>query len=138
LDRHIDPNGTVVVWHAPFERGVNKEIGDRLPRYAARMETINSQVKDLRDIFSKQHYVHPDFRGSTSIKSVMPVLVPDLSYDHLAIQDGTSASEQWWQMTAPNTGDEERKMIAQDLRDYCGQDSYAMYAIRRHLIGMLQ
>lgn len=138
LDRYIDASGTVVVWHAPFERGVNKEIGDRLPRYAARMEAINSQVKDLRDIFSKQHYVHPEFRGSTSIKSVMPVLVPELSYDHLAIQDGTSASEQWWQMTAPNTGDEERKRIAQDLRNYCGQDSYAMYAIWRHLIRLCQ
>jgi hypothetical protein len=136
LDRHIDENGTVVVWHAPFERGVNKEIGDRLPSYAARMEAINSRVKDLRDIFSKQHYVHPEFRGSTSIKSVMPVLVPELSYDDLAIQDGTSASEQWWQMTAPNIGDEERGKIAQALREYCGQDSYAMYAIWRHLMGL--
>jgi hypothetical protein len=36
LDRHIDPKGTVIVWYAPFERGVNKEIGERLGAYAGR------------------------------------------------------------------------------------------------------
>jgi hypothetical protein len=39
-------------------------------------------------VFAKQHYVHPDFRGSTSIKAVMPVLVPQLSYDDLEIKEG--------------------------------------------------
>jgi hypothetical protein len=29
LERHIDPKRTVVVWYAPFERGVNEEIGER-------------------------------------------------------------------------------------------------------------
>jgi len=59
LERHIDPKGSVVVWFAAFERGVNKEIGERLSAYAGQMERINGQVRDLRDIFSKQHYVHP-------------------------------------------------------------------------------
>ena len=79
------PEGTVVVWYAPFERGVNKEIGDRNSAYAKAMERINAQIRDLRDIFSDQHYVHPGFRGSTSIKHVLPVLVPDLSYEELSI-----------------------------------------------------
>jgi len=133
LDRHIDPKGTVIVWYAPFERGVNKEIGERLGAYAGQMERINGQVRDLRDIFSKQHYVHPEFRGSTSIKDVMPVLVPELSYDGLAIKEGTMASEQWWAMTANDTPAGEREGIAQALRAYCGLDSYAMFAIWRKL-----
>jgi len=108
LDKYIDPKGTVIVWYAPFERGVNKEIGGRLSAYASQMERINGQVRDLRDIFSKQHYVHPDFRGSTSIKDVLPVLVPELSYDGLMIKEGTAASEQWWTMTANETQAGER------------------------------
>ena len=134
LDRHIDPKGTVIVWYAPFERGVNKEIGERLGAYAGQMERINGQVRDLRDIFSKQHYVHPEFRGSTSIKDVMPVLVPELSYDGLAIKEGTMASEQWWAMTAAETEASERAAIADALRAYCKLDSYAMYAIWRKLL----
>jgi len=133
LDRHIEPKGSVVVWYAPFERGVNKEIGERLGVYAGQMERINGQVRDLRDIFSKQHYMHPEFRGSTSIKDVMPVLVPELSYEGLAIKEGTMASEQWWAMTADDTAAGERERIAQALRAYCGLDSYAMFAIWKKL-----
>ena len=97
------------------------------------MERINGQVRDLRDIFSKQHYVHPEFRGSTSIKDVMPVLAPELSYDGLAIKEGTMASEQWWTMTSAETQAGERAVIADALRAYCKLDSYAMYAIWRKL-----
>ena len=129
LDQHIDPKGTVIVWYAPFERGVNKEIGERQSAYASQMERVNGQVRDLRDIFSKQHYVHPDFRGSTSIKDVLPVLVPELSYDGLTIKEGTAASEQWWAMTAGETNPSERAAIASALRSYCKLDTYAMYAI---------
>ena len=109
------------------------QIGERLAPYSGQMERINGQVRDLRDIFSKQHYVHPDFRGSTSIKDVMPVLVPELSYDGLAIKEGTMASEQWWAMTAVETEASERTAIADALRAYCKLDSYAMYAIWRKL-----
>ena len=129
LERHIEPNGTVIVWYAPFERGVNEEIGERRGAYAGHMQRINGQIQDLRDVFAKQHYVHPSFRGSTSIKAVMPVLVPELSYDDLAIKEGTMASEQWWKMTAADTPAGERERIAQALRAYCGLDSYAMFAI---------
>jgi len=133
LGRHIDPKGTVVVWYAPFERGVNEEIGGRLLRFASQMERINGQVKDLRDVFAEQHYIHPDFRGSTSIKAVMPVLVPELSYDDLEIKEGATASEQWWKMTAENTPAGERERVVAALLAYCGLDSYAMYAIWKKL-----
>jgi hypothetical protein len=133
LDQHIDPKGTVIVWHAPFERGVNKEIGERLIAYANQMERINGQVRDLRDIFSEQHYVHPDFRGSTSIKDVLPVLTQELSYDGLEIKEGTAASEQWWAMTAGDKAASERDAIAEALRTYCKLDTYAMYAIWKKL-----
>ena len=133
LDKQIDPKGSVIVWYAPFERGVNKEIGERLGAYAGRMERINGQVRDLRDIFSKQHYVHPEFQGSTSIKDVMPVLAPKLSYGGLVIKDGTTASEQWWTMTAVETKASERAAIADALRAYCKLDSFAMYVIWRKL-----
>jgi hypothetical protein len=97
------------------------------------MQRINGQVRDLRDVFAEQHYVHPGFRGSTSIKAVMPVLVPKLSYDDLEIKEGAMASEQWWKMTAKDTPAAERERIAQALREYCGLDSYAMFRIWKKL-----
>lgn len=136
LSQHIDPKGSVVVWYAPFERGVNKEIGERLTGHAAVMQRINDQVRDLRDVFAKQQYVHPEFRGKTSIKSVLPVLVPEMSYEDLAIKEGATASERWWMMTDSATPAAERAKIAGDLRAYCKQDSYAMYAIWKVLRGL--
>lgn len=134
LDERIGPEGTVVVWSAPFERGVNKEIGERLGGdYALCMDRINGQMRDLRDIFSKQHYVHPGFRGGTSIKDVLPIMVPALSYEGMDIRDGTAASERWWAMTAQDTTEAERAAIATSLLAYCKLDSYAMFAIWRKL-----
>jgi hypothetical protein len=138
LGQHIGPEGSIVVWSAAFERGVNKEIGERLGgAHATRMEAINARMKDLRDVFAKQHYVHPEFRGGTSIKDVLPVMVPELTYDGMAIRDGTMASERWWAMTAAETAAAERAAIAAALLAYCKQDSYAMYAIWRRLQNLL-
>jgi hypothetical protein len=133
LGEHIAPEGSVVVWYAPFERCVNKDIAKRRPEYSPLIERINQQIVDLRDIFSDQHYVHPDFRGSTSIKAVLPVLCPELSYEDLVIREGATASEQWWEMVSGAGGPEKRREIADALREYCKLDRYAMYAIWRTL-----
>jgi hypothetical protein len=133
LGEHIDPRGSVVVWYAPFERGVNEEIAKRRTEYAHLMERINRQIVDLREIFSKQYYVHPDFRGSTSIKAVLPVLCPELSFERLVIREGATASKQWWEMVSGNGDPKKRREIADALRAYCKLDTYAMYAIWRVL-----
>lgn len=133
LNQHIDPEGSVVVWYAPFERGVNTEIARRAPDHRPAIERINGQIVDLRDIFADQHLVHPDFRGSTSIKAVLPVLVPELSYKDLAIQEGGTASEEWWRMVAAGTPESERQAIAAALKAYCARDTYAMVAIWQKL-----
>ena len=59
LSRHIESGGSVIVWHAPFERGVNREIAQRRPAFAAAIERINGQLRDLEKIFTEQHYPQP-------------------------------------------------------------------------------
>lgn len=133
LEKHIEPSGTVLVWYQTFEKGVHTEIAERNPALKPLMERINGQVYDLMDLFAKQHYVHPDFRGSVSIKKVLPALVPELTYKDLEIQEGTKASEAWWGMVGPGKSDTEKKEIEVALKAYCGRDTYAMYAIWKHL-----
>ena len=79
LSKHIARGGSVVVWHAPFERGVNTEIAERLPVFTTAIERINGQLRDLEKAFTEQHYVHAGFRWRPSIKNVLPVLCPELS-----------------------------------------------------------
>lgn len=137
LDEHIGSIGTVIAWNKSFEAGVNRELGERLPEYRATMERINNMLYDLMDVFKKQHFVHPEFRGSTSIKRVLPALVPDLSYNELGIKEGGQASNAWWEMLAKKTSPEVSAQIAKDLRIYCKLDTYAMYAIWEKLYKML-
>ena len=76
----------------------------------------------------KADYVHPQFRGSTSIKKVLPVLCPHLRYDLDAIYDGAGAMEAWIRMV--ETSDPVlRARLEAELKDYCRLDSFAMVEI---------
>ncbi len=134
LEKHIDPKGTVIVWFKTFEKTfINEKIAQRLPQYREVIDRINDQIYDLRDVFTKQHYVHPDFKGKTSIKKVLPVLAPEHQYKDLAINEGGQASEEWWRMVSGDLTNKEQEEIANNLKVYCGLDTYAMYAIWKHL-----
>jgi len=136
LNEWIGAKGTVIAWNKSFEAGVNRELGERMPEYKEAMERINNMLYDLMDVFKKQHYVHPKFKGSTSIKKVLPALA-DISYDSLVIKEGGQASNSWWEMTSPKTPPETSEHISKHLKIYCGQDTYAMYAIWEKLYKML-
>lgn len=129
LSGHIGSVGSVTVWNKSFESKINKEIGVRIPEATAFMADVNARIYDLMDIFSKQLYVHKDFYGSCSIKCVLPVLVPNLSYKDLEIHEGGSASQSWNNMTTGNINQKEKDTIAKNLLNYCELDTYAMYSI---------
>lgn len=132
LEKHI-VGGTAIVWYAPYEKMIDKEIGERLPEYRDFFERVNSSIYDLRDIFFDQHYIHNDFKGKTSIKKVLPVIAPELGYGDLEIQGGADASKSWWEMLGPGTSEAMRLDIENSLRQYCGRDTYALYVIWKHL-----
>lgn len=137
LEQHIGEVGTIVAWNKSFEMDVHKKLAARLPQHRAFLERTIAMFYDLKDVFHKQHYVHPEFKGSTSIKYVLPALVPELQYKELGIHGGAQASDAWWSMVSPGTSAMERDLIAQDLKTYCKLDTYAMYAIWKHLQELL-
>ncbi len=115
LQRHIGATGSVVVWNKKFECGINVQLGGRIPAAKPFLDSINSRVYDLMDIFSKQLYVHKGFKGGTSIKDVLPVLVPELSYADLAIKEGGTASQSWDKITSENISQAEKDQIAHNF-----------------------
>jgi hypothetical protein len=131
----IGGSGTVIAWHKSFERDRSAELGNRCPEYKEFFADINRRLYDLEDIFAHRHYVHPEFRGRSSIKKVLPVLVPELSYKELTIQGGGSAMQAWFDAIFGSMSDIEKQKIFTDLKTYCGLDTYAMYAIWKVLVG---
>jgi len=125
----IGTHGAVIVWNKSFEATRNREMAERYPEYASRLNHINSRLFDLMDIFKKGMYIHPDFHGSASIKNVLPVLVPDLTYDGLSIPKGDDAMMAWVEITKGVLSPEEIETTRQAMLEYCALDTLAMVRI---------
>jgi hypothetical protein len=91
--------GTILVYNKAFEVGRLREAARDLPHHAATIENeILPRIVDLMTPFLRKHYYTADMNGSYSIKSVLPALVPELSYSDLEIQEGGTASLTFLQM----------------------------------------
>ena len=73
----------------------------------------------------RNHVYDPAFLGSFSLKSVLPVLTPDLSYADLAIQDGQVASALLDRLIDGGLMLEERSQLRKDVLAYCERDTWA-------------
>ncbi len=134
LSSIIQPQGSIIVWNKGFECSRHNEMAEIHPAYAAFLESVNSRVFDLMEIFSQNLYIHPDFHGSASIKKVLPVLVPELSYNGMEINKGDEASIAWWQIVNGKLSEEEKEIRIANLLKYCQLDTMAMLEIFKRLI----
>ncbi|OPZ74094.1 MAG: hypothetical protein BWY79_02164 [Actinobacteria bacterium ADurb.Bin444] len=76
---------------------------------------------------------HPEFHGSTSLKRVLPALVPDLSYEDLAIRDGAVAAARYEAVLNGNLSHEAQETILKDLYAYCATDTLALVRLTEAL-----
>ena len=127
--KDIGKKGSVVVWNQSFEKSCNVAMGEFKPKYAKFLEDVNNRIVDLMIPFSEGWYVDKDFFGSASIKSVLPVLIPDLSYKDLNVQGGNSAQRIWMETIIDGKNKDDKKQIMDDLIKYCTLDTLAMVKI---------
>jgi hypothetical protein len=127
--------GSVVSWHASFEKSQNREMAALFPESTDFLNDLNDRMVDLEDVF-KTAYVDAAFDGSTSIKKVLPVIRPDLSYEDLDVQDGSLAMEAWERLIGAE--DKEAAQIGESLLRYCERDTFAMVEIYRFLTHLVK
>lgn len=128
MKANIGPVGSILVWYESFEKGRNCELMELHPDEKEFLENINDRIFDLMKVFKKD-YLHPKFKGSASIKKVLPVLVPELSYDQLDVQNGTMAIEAWGRTIFEKVDKKEIEAIRSNLLKYCELDTLAMVKI---------
>jgi len=80
LQQDLGPTGSVLAWYKDFEMGRKLRHGRPSPEFAAFLEGVNTRVYEPHGAIANGWYAHPDFMGSSSIKNVLPVLVPELTY----------------------------------------------------------
>lgn len=126
----IGDHGSIITWNMSFEKACNITLGKLNPEFADAMTLINERIVDLMIPFKPKNgwYSDPRFEGSASIKKVLPVVVPSLSYKELDIQNGGSAQALWMQAVLDGTSDNKEKIL-NDLIKYCSLDTYAMVEI---------
>jgi hypothetical protein len=129
LHDDIGDCGTIFVWNKSFELTRHKELAVIHPEYAPFFADLNDRVYDLGDFVSKGLYLHPGFKGSWSIKNVLPVMVTDLSYEHLKVNKGDQAMVVWWKMVNSDLSTAEKGSIKNSLLEYCKLDTMAMVRI---------
>ncbi len=129
LTKVLGSEGSIIVWNKAFEGTQNKRMGEIHPKYNDFCEEMNSRLYDLMDIFRDGIYARREFKGSYSIKKVLPVLAPDLSYKGMNIAEGATAMISWNEMVYGTLPDVKRQQIKADLLAYCQLDTLAMVKI---------
>lgn len=126
----IGPKGSLIAYFAAFERGVLRGLAHALPDLAPGLNTLAERLWDQYAAV-KGHIDHPGFNGSYSLKAVLPVLVPNLSYAGLAVGKGDEAQAAWHELVHGNG--KRRGELAKALEAYCTLDTLAMVEIHRVL-----
>jgi len=131
LQAETGDRGTVFVWNQAFEKTRNNEMGKEYPEYHAFLEALNARVYDLMKIVSQGMYEDYRFKGGASIKNVLPVLVPELSYEALDIGQGGETMDAWYEIMTGTVEDRDKTVKA--MIEYCKQDTLAMVKILEFL-----
>lgn len=115
---------TIVVYSS-FEKTMIRRLANLLPSYARDLTDMEAKLFDLEPVV-RRGLVHPDFGGRSSIKVVLPVLAPDLSYTDLDVGDGGAAVAAFAKLASGNATNEEIQAVRGALLEYCKLDTLAM------------
>lgn len=133
LREDIGSTGTILTWNQSFEMGCHNTMAAMFPEHADFLHSLNDRVRDLMEPFASGWYVDARFGSSASIKKVLPVLVPTLSYDDLSINNGAMAQQLWMGTILDKVMESETDTIMNDLLRYCELDTLAMVEIFNYL-----
>ncbi|HEY4217246.1 MAG TPA: DUF2779 domain-containing protein [Gemmatimonadaceae bacterium] len=125
---------TVTAYYAQFEQACIRLVAEVCSEHSAELLRIAESIVDLLPIV-RNHVYHPEFGGSFSLKKVLPALVPELTYEGMAIAEGQTAQVQLSRMLLePGAmSHEQRNELRAHLLEYCELDTKAMVALEARL-----
>lgn len=125
----IKGTGNIIVYNKPFERKRLEELSVEFPQYKKEILAVINRLKDLMKPFKERSYYHHDMEGYYGLKTVLPSLIPELSYQNLSISNGGLAQISFLKLNDDGLSGEEKKKIREDLLEYCKLDTFALVKI---------
>ncbi len=95
------------------------------------MARSDGNKSNQTNLIAREHYHHPEMRGSWSLKAALPTVAPELAYDDLEVADGGMAQAAFAEILHPQTLPERRRQLREALLIYCERDTWAMVEITR-------
>lgn len=123
----VNQTGSVVVY-SNYEKTRLEKLADRFSSLRPAIYQLIERIFDLYLAISKNYY-HPDFGGSFALKSVVPVLAPDLSYDELEVKEGSHAALVFSNIVSGSISGQEREKAMDALLQYCKVDTEGLVRI---------
>jgi len=130
----LGAEGSIVVYSS-FEKQMLNALAKMFPALADQISAAIARLFDLEQVF-KNGYQHPDFLGRTSIKKVLPVMVPDLSYNALPVNNGDDALGAFGLMRVKAMDEAYVPEKREQLLRYCEMDTMAMVRLHAATMGL--
>jgi hypothetical protein len=131
----VPAEGPVFAYNSGFEGRVLGRLAELVPAHAAALLAIAERLVDLLPV-ARAAYYHRDMQGSWSIKSVMPTIDANLSYEHLSeVQEGDGAQQAFLELRGAEIEPERAANLRAALLNYCRHDTWVMVVLRRFLCG---
>jgi hypothetical protein len=118
----IPEGACVIAYNIAFEKRVLRELGESFPGLRKRLHAVEEGMIDLMEPFRRREIYHWKMNGSYSLKSVLPALVPDISYEGLTIRDGAMASNAYFAL-GEIRDPAGLARLRSALLEYCRQDT---------------
>jgi len=120
----------IVAYNASFERTCIRALAAAAPHLKTQLEEAAGKLIDPLPVV-RDYVYHPGFMGQFGLKYVLPVLVPELGYDDLAITQGDVASLHLARLLfyPERVPEGERDGLRRHLLEYCKRDTMATVAL---------
>lgn len=129
LLERMPADACIIAWNQSFEIGVLKRLAEFFPDRCEQVEQLIANFRDLMQPFKSRDIYPWQAKGSYSIKPILPLLAPELSYKNLeGVANGGDAMEAWHMMSTANDPAEVIR-IRNELLQYCKLDTLAMVRI---------
>ena len=131
----IGNTGPIFVHNASFERSKLHALIERsdCADLKYNVESLIGRIVDTLDLTRAGFYA-PVMNGSYSLKNIVKAIPTDVDYaSEDALSGGGQAQIVWFKCTDPETPQAEKDEWARRLKNYCAQDTLAMYHLLRYL-----